>query len=175
MSPGHTDDPAGRDPGRPGDGDATAAFDAEVRLAILQGFLAERRPSVASVASATGAEASATAAAFDRLAAGRVLVLTGRAHEILMAAPFSGTRTDFRVRVDGRSYYANCVWDALGIPAMLAAAGRPANATIETRCLDCAAPLTLTVADGRVTADPPAPVAHFAVPAARWWADIAFT
>jgi hypothetical protein len=81
----------------------------------------------------------------------------------------------FRVQVGDRSYYANCIWDALGIPAMLAGAGRSADARIETQCTDCSAPLGLAVDAGRLTTDVAGTVAHFAVPAARWWADIVFT
>ena len=152
-----------------------ADLDGAVRLAILEGFLAGRRPTVASVSTAVGADAGAVGGAFDRLAAGRAIVLAPGSHDILMAAPFAGTRTEFRVRVGDRSYYANCVWDALGIPALLAGAGRFADADVETRCADCAAPLSLSVREGAVTADPPDAVAHFAVPASRWWADIVFT
>ena len=151
------------------------AFDGRVRVAVLEGFLLGRRPTVASVASVVAASASDVGTAFRRLASGRAFVLAPDTNEIRMAAPFSGVRSEFRVRVGERSYYANCIWDALGIPAMLAGVGRPADASIETRCADCAASLALEVRDGRVTAEPPAPVAHFAVPAARWWADIVYT
>ena len=150
-------------------------IDAAVRLAIQEEFLLGRRPTVASIASTLGRDGSDVAAAFDRLAAGRALVLAQGTRDILMAAPFAGVQTDFRVRCGERSHYANCIWDALGIPAMLAAAGRPSNATIETRCADCSAPLRIDVADGRVRAEPAEVVAHFAVPAAQWWADIVFT
>ena len=156
-------------------GDGAGDLDARVRLAIHEGFLGGRRPTVASVASVVDAAPDEVAAAFDRLAAGRAIVLADGTQEILMAAPFAGRQSDFRVRVGERSYYANCIWDALGIPAMLAAAGRPSDASIETRCADCAAPLLLEVRDGHVTAEPPDAVAHFAVPAAQWWADIVFT
>jgi len=150
-------------------------LDAVVRLAIQEEFLLGRRPSVASIASTLGRDAPDVESAFDRLAAGRALVLAQGTRDILMAAPFAGVQTDFRVRCGERSYYANCIWDALGIPAMLAAAGRPSDASIESRCADCAAPLRLDVAAGRVRAEPAEVVAHFAVPAARWWDDIGFT
>ena len=150
-------------------------FDTVVRVAIIDGFVAGVTPSVASVAQAVEATEDQVAAVFDRLAAGRAIVLQPGTHDILMAAPFAGVRTDFRVQVGERSHYANCIWDALGIPAMLAGAGRPTNATIETRCADCDAPLGLDVRDGRLTTNPAEAVAHFAVPASRWWADIVFT
>jgi len=38
---------------------------------------------------------------------------------IRMANPFSGIPTDFKVYVNGKTYYANCAWDMLGIPALL--------------------------------------------------------
>lgn len=152
-----------------------ATFDTAVRIAIMNGFLAERVPTVVSVASVLEVESEQVTAAFDRLAVGRAIVLKPGTRDILMAAPFAGVRTEFRVRVGERSYYANCIWDALGIPALLAGAGLPDEARVETRCADCAAPLELEVRDGRLTARPPGAVAHFAIPAARWWADIAFT
>jgi hypothetical protein len=58
---------------------------------------------------------------------------------------------------------------------MLAGAGRPATASIDTRCPDCATPLSIEVRDGHLTSDSSGVVVHFAVPAARWWADIVFT
>ena len=150
-------------------------FDARVRLAVLEGFLGGRRPGVAEISSVLDAPATEVSASFERLAAGRAFVLVPGTSEIHMAAPFSGVRTEFRVRVGDRSYHANCIWDALGIPAMLAGAGRPADASIETRCPDCAEALTVDVRDDGIVADPRDPVAHFAVPAARWWADIVYT
>jgi hypothetical protein len=150
-------------------------FDTAVRLAIMNDFLAERPPSIASVARAMRVNADDVVAAFDRLAAGRAIVLKAGTRDILMAAPLAGVPTEFRVRVGDRSIYANCIWDALGVPAMLAGAGRPATATIDTRCPDCDASLSIEVRDGRLTSDPSEAVVHFAVPAARWWADIVFT
>ena len=156
-------------------GGAPTDFDTTVRLAITERLLAGRPVSVASVAVDLGANGSDVTAAFDRLASGRAIVLRPGTRDILMAAPLAGAPTEFSVRLGERSVYANCIWDALGVPAMLAGAGRPADATIETRCADCAAPLGLEVRDGRLTIDDPDAVAHFAVPAALWWADIAFT
>ena len=150
-------------------------LDGAVRLAILETFLAGRVPSVRDVAGLVGAESEAIAQALERLAAGRAIVLAPDARELLMAAPFAAAPTDHRVRVGAREYHANCVWDALGIPAMLAGAGRPSDAVIETRCPDCAATLRLRVDGGYLTAEPPDIVAHFAVPAADWWKDIGFT
>ena len=42
---------------------------------------------------------------------------------IWMANPFSAVPTDFKVTSRGRTYFGNCIWDALGIPAILGADG----------------------------------------------------
>ena len=46
-----------------------------------------------------------------------------------MAEPFSAVPTPFAVYVDDQRYFGNCIWDALGIPAML-----HADARIESSC-----------------------------------------
>ena len=149
--------------------------DTQVRLAILELFLEGRTPDVENVAAYLQADVDEIGAAFDRLASGKALVLAPHTRDIVMAAPFAGSPTDHRVRIGARSYYANCIWDALGIPAMLASAGRPTDAEIETTCADCSARLVLRVSKGTLTADPVDVLAHFAVPARKWWEDIVFT
>ena len=153
-----------------------AGFDVDVRLAIQRGFIAGgATPTVTSVAAELAAPESDVGPAFDRLAAGHVIVLAPGTRELLMSAPFAGRPTDFVVTVGARTHHANCVWDALGIAAMLAGAGQGVDADVRTTCADCGAPLALVVRGGTVQADPAGAVAHFAVPAARWWADIGFT
>ncbi len=76
--------------------------------------------------------------------------------------------TSFEVRAINQSWYANCAWDALGIPAML-----NCDARIVAACGDCGESITLAVMDADVVGG--TEVVHFAVPAARWWQDIAFT
>lgn len=155
---------------------AIAGFDVDVRLAIQHTFIAGRpTPTVASVAAELKASETDVAAAFDRLAAGHVIVLAPGTHDLLMSAPFAGRPTDFAVTTGERTYAANCIWDALGVAVMLAGAGRRLDADVRTTCADCGASLGLAVRDGTVRADPASAVAHFAVPAARWWADIGFT
>jgi hypothetical protein len=155
---------------------AAARFDVDVRLAIQHAFIAGRpTPTVTSVAAEVGAPAADVAAAFDRLAAGHVIVLVPGTRDLVMSAPFAGRPTDFVVTVGGRTYYANCVWDAVGVAAMLAGAGQRIDADVRTTCADCGAALALAVRGDDVRADPADAVAHFAVPAARWWADIGFT
>jgi hypothetical protein len=85
-----------------------------------------------------------------------------------MANPFSAVPTPFRVLADdGRSWWGNCIWDALGILAMLAVDG-----IVDTTCPDCGEPLQLRIERERL--EPVEAVVHFAVPAARWWDNIGF-
>ena len=148
----------------------SAAMETDVRLHIYGAFLANGAPpSVADTARALELSEPDVAAAYDRLATGRVIVLRPGTRDVLMAAPLSAVPTRFSVRLaNGRSYHANCVWDALGVMAMLGSDG-----VVAATCADCEAPVELRVADGALA--PSDAVVHFAMPAAKWWEDIVFT
>ena len=106
-------------------GDA-ASFDREVRLAVYRHTVAEGAPpSAEEVAHEVGAATADVETSLRRLADGHVLVLAPGTASIWMAAPFSAIPTPFPVSVGERRYFANCIWDALGVPACLHAdAGR---------------------------------------------------
>ena len=150
-------------------------FDTTVRLAIMHALLAGRPPTVETIADELAASSGDVGAAFDRLAASRAIVLDPDSRNVRMSAPLAGRPTAFSVRLDDRSLYANCIWDSLGVAAMLAGAGQPAAVDISTRCPDCDEQLRVTVGDTGIIASPSDAVVHFAVPAARRWADIVFT
>jgi len=155
---------------------ALLPFDTSVRLEIQETFIdGLPTPTVESIAAELRASVADVAAAFERLAAARVIVLEPGTRSIVMSAPFAGRPTDFVVTVDAVKHHANCIWDALGIVAMLRGAGHDADAGIETHCADCGEALSVTIAGESVASRPAGVVAHFAVPAARWWADIGFT
>jgi hypothetical protein len=140
-----------------------------VKLAVYHHF-AERasRPSPGDVAARLGACETDVLAAYTRLRAKRVLVLEADGATIRMAPPFSGIPTQHVVEVGGVSYFANCAWDAFGIPAALGKTG-----TVHSRCAQSGQPFRLEI-DG----DGPSPsdwLFHCAIPAARWWDDIVFT
>lgn len=141
----------------------------EVKLAIYRHFAATgSRPSVGDVASRLDAARPEVLESFGRLRAQRVLVLEADRESIRMAPPFSGVPTQHRVIAAGVSYYANCAWDALGIPAALQ---RPA--IVYSRCEQSLEPLELAVSQrGPEACDW---LFHCVVPAARWWDDIVFT
>ena len=107
--------------------------------------------------------------AYRRLHDAHALVLQPDRTEVRMLNPFSAVETSYRVVAGGRSWFANCAWDALGIPAALHADGR-----IDSACPDCGEQLELEVQDGELVRGHGLLV-HFVVPAHRWWEDIAFT
>jgi hypothetical protein len=145
-------------------------FDTKVKLKIYQMVARETvMPAASEVAAQLSVPAGEVQAAFKRLYRKRLLVPEpGDETRIRMAPPFSGVATPFRVEVSAKSYYANCVWDAFGVPAAL-----HADATIHASDGFTGEPLLLQVKDGK-----PGQrdwVAHFAVPAAQWWRDIIYT
>ena len=105
--------------------------------------------------------------AWRRLHDAHALVLDGDG-AIRMANPFSAVPTPYRVEAAGRSWYANCAWDAFGICAALHLDGR-----IDATCPDCGEPIAVEVRDERP--DDESLVFHCLVPAAQWWDDIVFT
>ena len=148
----------------PGDLDTT------VKLAIYR-ITAETGsvPNANAVAAVVGDSEQNVVASFARLHRKRLLVPEpGDPTRIRMAPPFSGVPTLFPVDARGRRYYANCVWDAYGVAAAL-----NADAIIPARDGYSNEPLTLEVRNGSPILQPY--VVHFAVPAAKWWADIVFT
>jgi hypothetical protein len=126
-----------------------------------------RAPTVDEVAVATGEGSDVVRAAWRRLQDGRALVLDGDGR-LLMANPFSGVETPHRVEAAGRTWYANCGWDAFGIGVVLRA-----DSTIHTTCADCGDAIDLDVRGYRPT--DPDPLFHVLVPARDWWSDIGFT
>jgi hypothetical protein len=126
-------------------------------------------PTAQDIAQALRIPLANVQAAFERLHKKRLLVPEpSDPARIRMAPPFSGIATPFRVRVQARLYYANCAWDALGIPAAL-----HQDAVIEAADAYSGEPITLEVKDGKPIPQPC--VIHFAVPAAKWWDDIIYT
>jgi hypothetical protein len=112
------------------------------------------------------------AEAFRELAAGHMLVLQPGSGEVLMANPLSAVPTPFVVEtgeaVGPHTWHGNCIWDALGVIAMLHVDGR-----VHTSCGCCGESMTVAVRGGEVVCEPPGLV-HFALPARQWWDDIVF-
>ena len=140
--------------------------DLEIRNHVYRRFVElGRAPSLAELEDELGDEVEP---ALRRLHDAHALVLESDRTEIRMANPFSAVPTPHRVEAGGRSWYGNCAWDALGIPAALHVDGH-----VSTTCPDCEGRIVYRVEGGRL-ADPHG-VVHFGVPAAKWWDDIGST
>lgn len=139
-----------------------------VRHAIYRTFADGGVPRSASLCAQLNIPLEDVQLSCQRLHDARAIVLDGRTREVWMALPFSAVPTPHRVTSGERSWYANCAWDAFGIPALIKGEMR-----IESACGDCDAPIVYRVERGRIL--DAHGVAHFAVPAARWWDDVGYT
>ena len=90
---------------------------------------------------------------------------------IRMANPFSGIPTDFRVHTNGKTYFANCAWDMLGIPAALSSRS---DALIEAVCAESNESVQLEIRDGEVISSELLKI-HFPLAFVRWYDDLVFT
>lgn len=123
--------------------------------------LALRREIMATFA-ATGAPPELRGhPALHELAAAHVVVLDtdGR---IRMAHPFAAPGGAAEVRAGRRRWWGSCAWDGLGLVAAL----ELDDATVTSN------DVTMRLDDGGLLDDASF---HVAVPAARWWEDIAYT
>jgi hypothetical protein len=120
------------------------------------------------VAERAGYEVGIVLSAYARLRAQRLLVLEADGSSIRMAPPFSGVPTQHSIEMDGKQYFANCAWDAFGIPAALQRPG-----VVHSSCAQSGQPLHLSV--GLDGPEPSDWLFHCLVPAAKWWDDIVFT
>jgi hypothetical protein len=144
-------------------------FELEVKLAIYHHFAETgESPSAAQIGEQVSATSGDVLEAYQRLRLQRVLVLEADGASIRMAPPFSGVPTQHVVTAGGLSYFANCAWDAFGIPAAL---HKPA--TIHSRCEQSMQPLHLEIGD--LGPAHSTWLFHCQVPAAHWWDDIVFT
>ena len=103
-----------------------------------------------------------------RLTSNRALVLFPDTNEIWMAHPFSAVPSPYPVRTNRMTYYANCAWDALGIPALL-----QVDSLTETTCADCQESLTIGVTGNKLVDF--GYVIHFAIPPRHFWDNVGFT
>ena len=143
-------------------------FDLGIRNATYRRFVElGRAPTVDEVAASTGTGRANVSAAWHRLHDAHALVLD-RAGALRMAAPFSAVETPHRVEAAGKSWFANCGWDAFGIGAAL-----QVDSTVHTTCPDCGDSIDIDVRGGRPT--DVEPVWHVLLPAREWWSDIGFT
>jgi hypothetical protein len=127
------------------DPELESVLDATVRLAIYEEFVKSGRPpEVGELASKLQQPVAEIQASLRRLADTHVLVVEDDLR-IRMAMPFSAVPTSFRVTSKRSAWFANCAWDALGIPAAL-----DVDARIETSCPDCGNAIVIEVRSGKL-------------------------
>ena len=134
------------------------------RLFVVQG----RAPSASEIAAAADITLADVEATWQRLHDAHAIVLQPDSVKLRMANPFSAIPTAYRVHAAGRSWYANCAWDAFGICAALNSDG-----LIETNCPECGEKIDCEVR-GQKPLDQQL-LFHCLVPATQWWDDIVFT
>ena len=144
-------------------------WDVALRISTYAMFVElGRAPTASDLAERLDRDRNDVLAGWRRLHEAHALVLDQHTDEIRMANPFSAVPTAYRVHADGRSWFANCAWDAFGIPAALHVDGH-----IETSCPYCAEPIAVEVNERRPSDE--GLVFHCLVPAGHWWDDIVFT
>ena len=148
-----------------------AILDRQVRMRIYDRLItAGIMPMAAEVAQDLGLSLNEVRAAFRRLHDAHILVLQEATEEVLMANPFSAVPTPFLVETRSHEWWGNCIWDALGIAAMV-----KQDARISTGCGDCNDAMSLLVQGSSVRLAHGEGIIHFSVPARRWWDNIKFT
>ena len=140
-----------------------------IRASVYQHFAETTRPPILNeTASRFGLTRGEIASAYRELHQRHAFFLKPNGLDILMANPFSGIETPFKVHANNKTYFANCAWDSLGIPAVL-----HVDAQIEAVCAQSGEPVVLTVR-GQQIRDTDA-LAHFLVPFRNWYDDLLFT
>lgn len=144
------------------------ALEKRLRTLIYRHFIQKQRaPTLAEMAKMLSRPLLEIRAAVERLGQSHAIV-PQEDGELWRAAPFSAIPTAFPVEIGKRSWYGNCIWDALGIPAMLHKNGR-----VLASCGCCNAAMTLTIKNGAL--EQTEGIIHIAVPARHWYEDIVFT
>jgi hypothetical protein len=152
-------------------------------------------PSIEDTASHFNISNEQASALYRELHSRHALFLDPATLTIRMANPFSGIPTDFKVNANGKTYYANCAWDMLGIPVAL-----HADAVIEAICTESNDAVRIKIINGQISASqidyvtlsdsegslPPTSetlrsaqsdmlFVHFPLPFSRWYDDLTFT
>jgi hypothetical protein len=126
-------------------------------------------PDAGEVAQALGLSKQEVVDAFRQLHEGHVFVLEpGSTDRLRMATPFAAVPTPFRVYIGERSWWANCLWDGLGLIAALGGDG-----VLATTCPDCGEPEAVGIAGSRLQHG--SGIAYIGPPARTWWNDIYYT
>ncbi len=138
-----------------------------VRLFVYRHFVdTARAPDLGAIAAGIQENERTVLSALRKLVAAHALVMAPASTNIWMAHPFSALPSAYPVQTRGRTYWANCAWDAAGMMALLG------GGETRTRCPDCARAITIEMRDDRLSGEG---VVHVAVPPRRFWDNVAYT
>lgn len=149
--------------------EAPRELDWAVRTSIYESFATTgRAPAIGALAARHGATEHRIRTSLERLFAAHEIAPLPAGDGVWMANPFSGIPTDFVVETPDMSCWANCAWDALGVPAIIGSDG-----WIRTRCAQSGESLEFGIEAGVLRGD--AGVIHLVTPIRDAWVDIGFT
>lgn len=149
---------------------STTEWDWMIRAEVYRYMIDHARaPSLRETGDIVGMPLEAVRETFRRLHRAHALFLEPGTDRIRMLNPFSAVPTSFRVEVDERSYFANCAWDMLAIPAML---GRDARIHARLGAEDTSVLIPVTDGEPRAAREF---VVNFSVPFRHWYDDLIHT
>lgn len=152
-----------------GESEGPTPLDWAVRTEVYRGFADDGRPpSLHALATELHESPGDILDALRRLESGHHLALLPDGSGVWMAHPFSAVPTAYPVNTERGRYWANCAWDALGVPAILGIDG-----WTEARCAQNGEVLSFGVREGRRVGDEG--VIHLVIPPRDAWEDIGFT
>ena len=138
-----------------------------MRLFVYRHFVdTAGAPDLGAIAAGIQENERTVLSALRKLVAAHALVMAPASTNIWMAHPFSAVPSAYPVQTRGRTYWANCAWDAAGMMALLG------DGETRTRCPDCARAITIEMRDDRLSGEG---VVHVAVPPRRFWDNVAYT
>ena len=144
-------------------------FDWAVRSRIYRSFAdTGNAPVVPELAAAAGGTEHQVRTSLQTLYAAHEIAPLPDGNGVWMANPFSGVPTDYLVETPEMTCYANCAWDALGVPAILESDG-----WTRAHCAESGEELVFGIENGRLAGD--AGVIHLVTPIRDAWVDIGFT
>jgi len=158
---------AGQKSSSDGSVDPFTAVERAVRLFVYRHFVdTAGAPDLGAIAAGIQENERTVLSALRKLVAAHALVMAPASTNIWMAHPFSAVPSAYPVQTRGRTYWANCAWDAAGMMALLG------GGETRTRCPDCARAITIEMRDDRLSGEG---VVHVAVPPRRFWDNVAYT
>jgi hypothetical protein len=143
--------------------------DWDVRAIVYRSFAERMRaPSTEEIAEEIRLGDSDVLESLARLEAAHQIALLPDRSGVWMANPFSAVPTAFPVRTDRGTCWANCAWDALGVPGILGV-----DTWTDAHCANSGEPIAFGVRGGHRIGDDG--LVHLVVPPRDAWEDIGFT